>query len=101
MLFGLFMAICTGLCWVCIGIVLSTCASKKLSIVSISLLHTLLSCLVTCFLVDFQKITASEVLVMMGFVLLAGCLNASGGSSTAFSPCFFTGFTDSLGETVQ
>ena len=91
------MAICTGLCWVCIGIVLSTCASKKLSIVSISLLHTLL----TCFLVDFQKITAGEALVMMGFVLLAGCLNASGGSSTAFSPCFFTGFTDSLGETVQ
>ena len=78
MLNGILLSICTGLCWTCIGIVLSCGASQKLAIIPYSFLHTLLTGLAFLFLIDFQKFGLSDFVILMSFVFSAGLLNSFG-----------------------
>lgn len=75
MLNGILLSICTGLCWTCIGIVLSCGASRKLAIIPYSFLQTLLTGLVFLFLIDFQKFGLHDLFVLLSFVFSAGLLN--------------------------
>jgi len=78
MLRGILFCFCTGLCWACIGIVLSCCASKKLAVIPYSFLQTLLTGTAALFLVDFRKIGLHDLYILAGFIFLGGLLNPIG-----------------------
>ena len=78
MLNGILFAICTGLCWTCIGIVLSCCASRKLPIIPYSFLQTFLTGAAAFLLIDFQQFTMADLCILAGFVFTAGLMNSMG-----------------------
>ena len=78
MLSGILSSICTGLCWTCIGIVLSCCASRKLAIVPYCFLQTFLTGAAAFLLIDFRQFTTGDLCILAGFVFTAGLLNSTG-----------------------
>ena len=78
MLYGILTAFITGLCWTCIGIVLSCCASRKLAIVPYSFLQNFLTGAIACFLIDFQKVNLRDFFILASFIFVAGFLNSLG-----------------------
>ena len=78
MLNGILFAICTGLCWTCIGIVLSCCASRKMAIIPYSFLQTFLTGAAAFLLIDFQQFTMADLCILAGFVFTAGLMNSMG-----------------------
>ena len=78
MWYGILFSICTGLCWSCIGIVLSRFASKKLAVISYGFLQTLLTGIAALFLVDFKNIGLHDIYILLAFIFSAGVLNSLG-----------------------
>ncbi|MBO5724238.1 MAG: hypothetical protein J6S58_05355 [Lentisphaeria bacterium] len=78
MLYGILTAMGTGLCWSCIGIVLSCCASRNLPLIPYSFLQAVLTGTAALFMVDFQKFDLHDFLILMLFVFTAGFLNSVG-----------------------
>ena len=78
MLNGILFSICTGLCWTCIGVVLSCCASRKLALVPYSFLQTFLTGAAAMLLIDFRQFSFSDLCIPAGLIFAAGCLNSAG-----------------------